>query len=93
MPEILRGKFALSNIVMMTVDRNFFLRSVHKTGFSEVSVIAVFSEFDCCFCGVPALNHTLGPEKSSCLERVRFKFIDKKHRHKTKVRKCFSKIP
>lgn len=64
MPEILRGKFALSNIAMMTVDRNFFLRSVHKTGFSEVSVIAVFSEFDCCFCGVSALNHTLGPKKS-----------------------------
>lgn len=32
--------------------------------FSEVSVIAVFfSEFDCGFCGVPALNHTLGPRE------------------------------
>ena len=49
MSEILRGKFASSNIAMMTVDRNFFLRSVHETVFSEVSVIAFFSEFDCCF--------------------------------------------
>ena len=49
MPETLRGKFALSNIAMMTVDRNFFLRNVHETVFSEVSVTAVFSEFDCCF--------------------------------------------
>ena len=64
MPEILRGKFALSNFAMMTVDRNFFLRNVHETVFSEVSVIALFSEFDCCFCGVPALNHTFGPKKS-----------------------------
>lgn len=55
MPETLRGKFALSNIAMMTVDRNFFLRNVHETVFSEVSVTAVFSEFDCCFCGVQAL--------------------------------------
>lgn len=65
MPEILRGKFALSNIAMMTVDRNFFLRSVHETVFLEASVIALFSKkFDCCFCGVPALNHSLGPKKS-----------------------------
>ena len=63
MPETLRGKFASSNIAMMTVDRNFFLRNVHETVFSEVSVTAVFSEFDCCFCGVPALNHPLGPRK------------------------------
>ena len=49
MPETLRGKFALSNIAMMTVDRNFFLRNVHETVFSEVSVTAVFSEFDCFF--------------------------------------------
>ena len=37
MLETLRGKFALSNIAMMTVDKHFFLRSLHETVFSEVS--------------------------------------------------------
>lgn len=49
MPETLRGKFALSNIAMMTVDRNFFLRNVHETVFSQVSVTADFQSLTVVF--------------------------------------------